>query len=334
MKAIVFKGRNRVICEEVPSPKVPSGWALIKVTHAGVCGTDLSIYGGTHPRAKPPLVIGHEFSGEMAEDAPGLPRGTRVTVYPLLSCRQCGPCKNGDIHACDRLQLLGVDCDGAMAEYAVAPIDQIYRLPDNVSGKLGAFVEPVAVTVHALREAEFRPGDQAMVFGCGAIGLSTALTLRNFGAREVVLAETDPVRAQNARDLGFPVYDPAQLDIVAAAKAHTGGEGFDWVFDCAGVQPVADVLFDVARTKGTIVIVAAYKQPAALPLVVALCRELTIKSVHVYRPKDFQIAIELVAKDPDYEKVITHVLAPERVQEGFDLLLQKGTGAEKVLFQF
>ena len=333
MKAIIYEGANKIAVKDIPMPQVPEGWALVKVSHAGICGTDLNIYGGTHPRAKAPLVIGHEFSGEMAQDAPGLPKGTRVTVYPLLSCGTCEPCKTGTTHVCNTLGLLGIDCDGGMAEDVACPIDKIIPLPDTVSDKVAAFVEPIAVTVHALRETGFVPGDNAIVLGAGTIGIATAITLRKFGASEVIISETDEARAELAASLGFRVVNPTQVDMHTFGSETCKAGGFDWVYDCAGVQPVADTLLDLVKVRGHIVIIASYKKPAALPLFKGMVKETDFRFCRVYRMKDFEIAVTM-AQDPDYEKIITHVLPADEAQKGFDLLFTKGTGAVKVMFQF
>lgn len=333
MKAIVYEGANQIAVKEVLMPKAPEGWALVKVSHAGICGTDLNIYAGTHPRAAAPLVIGHEFSGEMAEDTPGLMKGTRVTVYPLLSCGICEPCKTGNTHVCNTLGLLGIDCDGGMAEYVACPIDKIVPLPDEVSDKVAAFIEPIAVTVHALRETGFVSGDNAIVLGAGTIGIATAITLRKFGASEVIISETDKARAELAESLGFCVIDPTETDMHTFGKETCKAGGFDWVYDCAGVQAVADTLLDLVKVRGHIVIIASYKKPAAMPLFQGMAKETDFRFCRVYRKKDFEIAVTL-AKDPDYEKIITHVLPADEAQKGFDLLFTKGTGAVKVMFQF
>ena len=314
-------------------PKVKEGWALIKVTNAGICGTDLNIYAGGHPRAKAPLIPGHEFSGVLMQDAGSLKKGQRVTAYPLLSCGHCEPCQTGNAHVCDTLGLLGIDCDGGMAEYTAAPIDCIIPIGDDVTNAVGAFIEPIAVTVHALRENHFMPGDNVVLFGCGTIGMATALTLRHFGASSVVIFETDEARAAMAKKLGFAVYNPMGMDMAKEAKRLTGAGGFDWVFDCAGVQPVADMLFDAVKVRGHIVIIAAYKKPASLPLIMGMFKETSIGFTRVYRKKDFEIAAELAAKMPEYAQIITHQLPIQEAQKGFDLLTTKGTGAVKVMYK-
>lgn len=333
MKAIIYEGPEKVNVKDIPVPQPKDGEVLVKVAYAGICGTDLNIYAGTHPRAKAPLVPGHEFSGVTMADSKRFPKGTRVTVYPLLSCGQCEPCRTGNEHVCDTLGLLGIDCDGAMAEYVPVAEEKLVKLPDDMSDQLGAFVEPVAVCVHALRENGFTAGAKAIVFGCGTIGLATALTLRVFGALEITMVETDDSRAALAKSMGFAVFSPIGRDMEKFARERTGGIGFDWVFDCAGVQPVADVLLDVVKVRGRILIVAAYKKPAALPLIKGMFKETSILFTRVYRYQDFDIAANIMQREPDYEKIITHSLPLEDAKKGFDLLTTPGTGAVKVLYK-
>lgn len=333
MKAIVYEGPQKVVVKDVAMPKVKEGEVLVKVKYAGICGTDLNIFAGTHPRAKAPLIPGHEFSGEVVSDGKILKQGTRVAAYPLLSCGHCEPCKTGNDYVCDTLGLLGIDCDGAMAEYVPVEESKLIVLPNAVSYELGAFVEPTAVAVHALRENLYTPGDNAIVFGCGTIGLVTALTLRVFGATKIIMVETDESRAILAKSMGFEVINPIGVDLTALAKEKTNGVGFDWVIDCAGVQAVANTLFDVVKVKGKILVIAAYKKPASLPLIQGMFKETSILFTRVYRYKDFAIAADLLQKEKNYEKIITHVLPLEDGIKGFNLLTTPGTGAVKVMYK-
>lgn len=334
MKAIQYLGANKIGLNDIPVPEVPKGWAKIKVSHAGICGTDLNIYAGTHPRAKAPLVIGHEFSGTLEEDTESFKKGERVTVYPLISCGHCTPCLSGNAHVCNTLGLYGIDADGGFAEYAVVPEENLVRLPDELSFTVGALIEPISVAVHTLRETSFTPGDNALVFGAGTIGLCVALTLRLFGAREVIVAEADDSRLALAKELGFETLNPTKTDVAEYSLKKTNGDGFDRVYDCAGAQPVASSLLDTVKVRGQIVIVASYKKPAELPLFKGMAKETSIHFVRVYKKKDVEIAAQIAVREPLYAKIITHVLPPEEAQNGFDLLFTKGSGAVKVMYKF
>lgn len=334
MKAIQYTAPGTIRINEVPMPKATQDMGLVKISHAGICGTDLNIYAGTHPRAKAPLTMGHEFSGILMNDTVDLKKGTRVTAYPLISCGHCSPCRQGNGHVCSTLGLYGIDADGGMAEYTVIPGSQLIPLPDAVSDELGAFIEPIAVTVHALRETGFMPGDNALVFGCGTIGLCLAVTLRQFGARDILMAETDTSRSALAKSLGFEVVNPAEGSLLETIREKTGGDGFDRVYDCAGVQAVASVLLDAVKIKGQIIIIASYKRAAELSLFKGMAREVSLSFTRVYRKTDFEIAAQIAAQIPAYKRIITHVLPYERAQEGFNLLFTKNSGAVKVMFQF
>jgi (R,R)-butanediol dehydrogenase / meso-butanediol dehydrogenase / diacetyl reductase len=334
MKAIVYKAAKTIAVEEVSIPEVKEGWALIKISHVGICGGDLNIYAGTHPRATAPLIMGHEFSGHLVKGHPTLKEGTLVTVYPLLSCGHCEPCTTGNPHVCNTLRLLGIDIDGGMAEYVLAPVDTIVPIPEGVSEKLGAFIEPLAVAVHAIRDSEFLPGDNAVVYGCGPIGLVVGITLRYFGASNVTMVETNEFRAEKAREMGFEVLNPAKEDVAKIIYERTNNTGADWVFDCAGHPTVANAVFDVVKVRGNLVMVAAYKKPPELPMFKGMAKELAMNFVRVYTAKDYKIAAELIAKDENFEKIITHVLPIEEAQKGFDLLTTPNTDALKVMYKF
>ena len=186
----------------------------------------------------------HEFSGVVAQDCERFPAGTRVTVYPLISCGTCEPCTTGNKHVCNTLGLYGIDTAGGMAEYVAIPQDQLIALPEKVSFKVGAFIDPIAVTVHTLREKGFVQGDNAIVFGCGTIGLCLALTLKQFGVGDMLLVETDAARLALARELGFEAVNPMEVNLDELVAKYTNGNGFDRVYDCAGAGPVAACLME------------------------------------------------------------------------------------------
>ncbi|WP_046176290.1 zinc-dependent alcohol dehydrogenase [Domibacillus indicus] len=324
MKAIVYQGAENVKAVEKESPIPKDGETLIQVAHAGICGTDLNIFAGTHPRAQAPLVMGHEFSGVIASKHPKLPEGTPVTVNPLLTCGTCRPCLNGESHVCEQLKLIGIDTDGGMAEYVSVPTESIIPLREGTSLAAGALVEPIAVAVHAVRQGKYKPGDQVVVFGAGTIGLCTAMVLRKFGADDVTVVETNGERIKKAEELGFQTVNPMQDSMKYNA---------DIVFDCAGHPAVIQQVTDVVKVRGHIVIVAAYKKPAEVNLLQGMFKELSFQFVRVYTAKDFELAVGIIHSDPDFEKIITHVLEPEEAQGGFQLLTTP-SDAVKVMFQF
>ncbi|QCR33512.1 zinc-binding dehydrogenase [Lysinibacillus sp. SGAir0095] len=333
MKAIFYTAPNRVECREASIPSVPKGYVLLKNAYAGICGTDLNIFAGTHPRAQAPLILGHEFSATIESEHPKYPIGTKVTVNPLISCGSCIPCSSGQSHVCEDLKLVGIDVDGGMAEYVVVEADKVIPLPEGVSLELGALSEPIAVAVHAVRTARFLVGDRAVVYGAGTIGLCVALTLRAYGASEVIVIEANELRLQKAKELGFKTLNSLKDDVVNELAALTGNAGMDYVFDCAGHPAVLRQVTEIVKVQGTIVIVAAYKKPTEMNLIQGMFKELSMQFVRVYTKRDIELALDLLTKVPEFSEIITHVLSPEQAAEGFELLTTP-TNAIKVLYAF
>lgn len=332
MKSIVYKSAQEVVVEEKPLPAITAGEVLIKVAYAGVCGSDMNIYQGVHPRAQAPLIMGHEFSGTVEAGHPTLAKGTPVTVYPLLSCGHCEPCLNGYAHVCNTLRLIGIDCDGAMAEYVKVPVDKVLAIPPTLPLKLGAFIEPLAVGVHAVRRSGYKPGDRAVVFGAGPIGLCVAACLQYFGASQVIVIEAHPHRLDVARQLGFTAIDAGNEDIRARVRECTAGANADFAFDCAAHPSVQTVLMDVLKVQGTAVIVGSYKKPPEVDLLKVEFKELTVIGIRVYERRDFEIATQILQSGSiDFDRMLTES-PPEQAPERFRDLL-KGTDTIKLLFK-
>ncbi|MDR3231957.1 MAG: alcohol dehydrogenase catalytic domain-containing protein [Synergistaceae bacterium] len=331
MKGIVFEGTKKLAVKDLPVPEVKEGWVLIKVSHAGICGSDMTIYFGKHPRAKAPLVMGHEFSGYVASPHPEFSKGTLVTVFPYLSCGTCDICESGGRNACRTLRLIGIDLDGGMAEYVQVPFDAVYKAPEGVSPKLAAFIEPIGISVHSMRHGGYHPGDRVVIFGAGGIGMAVALTLRQYGARDLLLFEPNPVRMEAARSLGLDAL-PFGPDVASEIQKRTDG-GADCVFDCAGHQSVIDVLPDAVRINGRIVMVAGYKTPPQMDFQKGMMREFLIQFVRNCTRRDFEIACSLTGREPGYEKMVNYALPVEEAQKGFDLL-SAPSDAVKVMFRF
>ncbi|MBQ2732521.1 MAG: alcohol dehydrogenase catalytic domain-containing protein [Clostridia bacterium] len=330
MKAIVFEGTEKVVTKDIPMPEVPEGSTLIRVSHAGICGSDITIYTGYHPRAKAPLVMGHEFSGYIASENPQFAMGELVSVYPYVGCQKCAPCERGEEHTCASLRLIGIDRDGGMAEYVSVPNKYIRALPKGISPELAAFVEPIGVAAHAIRRSEYKGGDSVLLIGAGPIGLAIAITLSAFGA-DPIICETNEDRLAIATSLGFKCINGTAS--IEEKLAPTGGEGYDNIFDCAGVQAVAETLPDLIRVGGRITIVAGYKKPPTMNFQKGMMREFEIRFVRNCTRKDFDIAAKLAATEPKYKVLVNNILPPEKAEEGYRAMLTPGK-AVKTMFCF
>lgn len=317
MAALVWRGGHDVAVQAVARPEPREGWAIVDVAYAGLCGTDLHICAGEHPRASAPLVIGHELVGTLRTAAGGLPAGSPVAVEPLLHCGHCTPCRTGRPHVCETLRLIGIDVPGGVAEAVSVPEERLVALPEDASLRSAAFVEPLAVCVHAVRRSGLPLGDTVMVAGAGPIGLGVALCAQLAGAGEIFVSEPAPARREAAAALGCTVLDLD--DPTADLLARTAGERARIVFDSAAHPAVAAKLPAWTATGGRIVLVGTYSAPPALDLQTVVFRELDAVGCRVYTRADFETAVALIASgridpDPLITRTVPLADAPEALE--------------------
>jgi 2-desacetyl-2-hydroxyethyl bacteriochlorophyllide A dehydrogenase len=282
MHALRWDGPGAVHAVEVPRPTPGPGWTVVDVAYTGLCGTDLHICSGHHPRAKPGLVLGHELSGTLAADAGDLAAGTPVVVNPLLSCGHCVTCRAGRPHTCANLRLLGIDAPGGAAEQVAVPVAGLVPLPAGADLAAAAFAEPLAVAVRAVRRSRLALGEDVVVVGAGPVGLAVALCARLAGAGSVLVVETAPARQEVAAGLGLEVAARA-ADAVAPV-----------VFDCASHPAVAARLAALAAPAGRVVLVGVYPGLTPLDLQAVTFKELEVVGTRVYSRDDLDTAARMI----------------------------------------
>jgi threonine 3-dehydrogenase len=231
-----------IVLREVPVPACGPSEALIRVHHAGVCGTDLHIWewdSWASQRLRPPVIVGHEFAGAIAQlgseaDAAGLLAvGDLVTAEGHIVCGHCLQCRLGAAHLCRRTQIIGVDRDGAFADYIVMPASNVMKL-DGIPTEIGAIMDPMGNAVHTVLEAEV-PGSTVLVLGCGPIGCFAIGVARAAGASLVIASDLNSKRLELARAMGAQVtLNPKSDDVVARVLELTGGDGVDLVCEMSG----------------------------------------------------------------------------------------------------
>jgi len=246
---------------DVPVPSVGASDVLIKVLNAGVCGTDLHIWewdAWAAGRLKPPLTIGHEFSGrieKLGEDAAAeglLKVGDLVTAEGHIICGHCLPCRTGNGHLCVRTKIIGVDRDGAFADYISMPVSNVMLL-DGITPEIGAIMDPVGNAVHTVLEGGDVPGSTVFVLGCGPIGCFAVGVARAAGAALVVASDFNPRRLELARAMGaHETLNPGKDDIVARIKELTRGLGVDLVCEMSGHPAGHAQAFAAARPGGRV----------------------------------------------------------------------------------
>lgn len=299
MKAVVFTGKDCVEMREVPIPQPGPGEALLKMHYGSICGTDLHIVAGKHPRAKPPLILGHEGAGKIVELGSGVSDdfrvGDRCVVEPLISCGRCYACQTGLSHICHSLGLYGIDAPGFFAEYVTVKANRIFTLPDSVSSRVGALIEPVAVAVHSIRMSHLRLGDTVCVQGAGPIGILTGVMARLAGATRVYISDVQPVRLELAAGFGLLPIHANKQDVVETIKQATDGRGADVVCEVVGINETASLSPKLCRVRGNILAVSHPKQLLTMDMLTTNFKEIEITTVRVYESHDFRRAIEIVS---------------------------------------
>ncbi|MER8732835.1 zinc-binding alcohol dehydrogenase family protein [Mesorhizobium sp. M1227] len=265
MKAVVCRSPGELVLEDRPAPGAPpAGWALVAVSHVGICGTDYHIFEGKHPFLAYPRIMGHEVSGtviEVGEDI-DLAVGEAVVVNPYLACGKCIACRQGKPNCCVRIEVLGVHRDGAMCEQILVPAQNLYPA-NGLSLADAAAVEFLAIGAHAVRRSLADPGARTLVIGAGPIGLGTALFARIAGL-DVMLLDMSAERLGFAEsELGFATLDGSQGAAADLVREATGGDGFDVVFDATGNTRSVQSAFAHVAHGGALVLVSVVKDDIA-----------------------------------------------------------------------
>lgn len=334
MNALLFAG-NQTFTLQPYQPQPPqAGEVQLRVAYCGVCGTDVHIYHGAMAhRLRLPQVIGHEVSAEIAavgDGVTGWQVGDRVTVRPLQPGAE-DPSDNGQRHIGKNLTFIGIDSPGGMQTHWNVPAHTLHRLPDNLSLKLGALIEPLAVACHDVRLGELQPGEQAVVIGGGPIGMLIALVAKQKGAN-VLISEVNPARLQLAELLGLSTVNPKEHDLVAAVESFTSGAMADVVFEVSGVQAGVAAMTQVARARGRIVLVAIHAEPKSVDLFRFFWRELRLIGARVYEPQDFDEAIRLAASgELPLEQLITQTAPLGEAKAVFDTIDNNPAGMKYLL---
>ena len=325
MKAAWLKDWKNVSCEERPMPVIGPGEALVRVKYAGVCGSDLHVYNGHHATAIKPVVMGHEFSGEIAEVGEDgrhrLNPGDRVVVQPFTACGVCDTCVQGRDNVCRQLKILGIHIDGCFAEYVKVPQKKVYKIPDNVSFRLASLTEPLAVAVHDVRRSRLAVGETALVIGGGPIGLLIAMVARFAGASRVVISEPNKYRIGIAQSMGFEVIDPLTPGAEQAMMAMSDGEGYDVVFESSGTMPGSALMTRAAKIVGRVIVVGIPRTKPEVDIGAIFAKELDVLGVRIHSQLSFAAAVDVLGKGDlatELESLITHEFALADIRKAIE----------------
>ena len=323
MKAAVFLGKESIETREIDVPTLTENEILIKVMACGICGTDVHIFHGSPgaTEATVPVVLGHEFSGEVVECAPGTSRikvGDKVTVDPNMYCGNCDHCLNGKKNYCPSMSAVGVNQNGGFEAYCAVPESQAILLSPDVDYEEAAMAEPVACCLRGIDNIGITQGDTVCIVGGGAIGQIMAQLARISGAAKVIVSEPVEMRRDLAVSLGADAaIDPMAGDLKEQLQAAIGKDYADVIIECVG-RPVAVGQAVHIAGKGSKILLFSVPNPTdtfELPLIDIFQKELTIKGSFVNPDTQYRAAKLISEKRLNLKPLITHRYPTEQLEE-------------------
>lgn len=344
MKAYLLKGIGDFIFTEVDNPVCGPDEVLVRVKAAGICGSDIPrIYKtGTYSY---PLIPGHEFSGMVSQigmSVDGSWLGKRVGIFPLLPCRKCAPCRNGQYELCRSYGYLGSRTAGGFAEYAAVPVWNLIALPDAVSFEQAAMLEPMAVAMHAMRRGEIKKGQTAAICGLGTIGLLLYMLLAEQGLKQIFLIGNKTWQKEAAAGLGLEedCFCNSREENAEEWLGNVSAPGVDVFFDCAGSNKSVELALRHTAPGGTVMLVGNPASDMVFDRQTywkILRNQLTVRgtwntSFTHEAGDDWHTCLELIRKkEIAPEKLISHRLPFHRLIEGTELMRDKTEGYTKVM---
>lgn len=298
MKALVYEAPWQMPLREVAEPQPQPGEVIVAVRAVGVCGSDIHGFTGSTGRRIPPMIMGHEFSGEVTAVGAGVESwepGARVTVLPTISCGTCANCRAGLPNICIHRSGLGMmTTDGAYADAVAVPARQLYSLPPEVSWEAGAMVEPLAVGMHAANLTPVRLMDPVLIFGAGTIGLLTLLAVRLKGAGTIIVTDLSSHRLEMARRLGADItVNPRETDLAAVVRQVAGPSGMPVVIEAVGAAATARQSLELVRPGGHVTWIGNSQPVIEVNMPSIVTREITIRGVYAFT-REFGDAIEAI----------------------------------------
>ncbi|MFU1769772.1 2,3-butanediol dehydrogenase [Mammaliicoccus sciuri] len=340
MKAAVWYGQKDVRVEERTTKELQSNQVKVKVSWAGTCGTDLHEYlegpifiSTDKPDPflgqKAPVTLGHEFAGvveDIGSNVTKFNKGDRVVVNPTVSNHE----KEENIDLYDGYSFIGLGSDGGFAEFTNVPEENVYKLPNNVSDKEGALVEPTAVAVQAIKEGNVLFGDTVAIFGAGPIGLLTTIAAKAAGASKIFVFDLSEERLKKAKEVGAThTINSGESNPVDVINKHTDN-GVNVSFEVAGVAPTFKSAIDVTKPRGTVVIVSIFGHSIEWNPMQLTNTGVKLTSTIAYTPSTFQQTIDLINEgNLKVKDVITdEIELNDIVESGFEQLVNDKSQAK------
>ena len=334
MKAMVLTAPGTLAADTVAIPANRPDEVLVRITHSGLCGTDLKIYTGAIP-VRYPRIMGHEVIGEVAggELRGGIRRGDCVIIDPVLFCGVCFHCRAGQTNLCPDGKLIGRDADGGFAEYASVPACQLFRLPHTIDARTAPLIQVATTCLHAQRQTPLFVGESVVVVGLGVSGQLHVQLAKARGAGTVIGLSRSTFKNEMARALGADLTiepGPAAADRVREA---TDGRGADVVIEATGVMSALAEAIRLARPGGRILMFGiSSATEGALPFYDLYYKELTLINGRAAKPEDFAGMIELLERGAiRLEPLVTHRMPLGELETAIRMVGDRGESRLKII---
>lgn len=343
MKAWVLEEKMKMVATTREMPTIQQGQALVRVTMAGICGSDVHFYRngkiGDFLLEKP-MILGHECCGvveEICDDSCGLNVGDRVVIEPGYSCGKCRSCLEGRYNMCEKVFFMATPPDdGCFVEYVAWPTHMLLKMPDNMTDQEGALIEPFSCGMAAVERSGVKPGDTCVILGGGPIGLSVLKGLQARGAGKIIVVDLNPYRLKVAKEMGATrVVNSRDEDLMQAILAENNGTLADVAFETAGSPATYRILADCVKQGGTVVMQGmAPVDSIDMPMVRIVIREVNMVSVFRYA-NVFHKAMAMVGSGRvKLDDLITHQYTFDQLQEAFDLIVNQTEDCMKIMISY
>ena len=303
MRALVWEAARTMNLREEREPESAADEILVRVGHAGICGSELSGYLGHNALRVPPLIMGHEFAGEIMDMGPLVPMvrpdleiGAMVTVNPLWYCGDCEQCAAGLNQLCANRRLLGAHRPGAFAELISVPAKLALALPEGMDTRIGALTEPVGCAVRIAELAGEVADQDCLIIGAGPIGLLSLQMLRFNGAARVFIAEIDEARLAMGEALGGIPIQPRETDSVQTVLDATSGAGVAVSLDAVGSATTREQCVSATRASRTLILSGLHEERSAMPAADMIRREIVARGSFAYSLANFARALDLLGQ--------------------------------------
>ncbi|HYI96970.1 MAG TPA: galactitol-1-phosphate 5-dehydrogenase [Bryobacteraceae bacterium] len=342
MKALLLTKYMELEVADLPNPEIGPHDVLVRVRSCGICGSDVHGLDGSTGRRIPPLVMGHEAAGVIAEVGRNVTEwkeGDRVTFDSTVSCGRCAFCRRGNINLCNNRQVLGVSCgdyrrNGAFAEYVSVPENILYRLPEGLSFDHAAMIEAVSIGVHAVNLTPHELGDTAVVVGAGMIGQLTIQAAKVAGFSKVYAVDIDDAKLERAKNLGADeAFNSKSSNVASEIAARTNGQGADAVLEAVGAtDPIATSIACV-RKGGTVTLIGNISPKVEINLQAIVTRQIRLQG-SCASSGEIPACIELLSKGAIHVDSMISARSPlADAASWFDRLYKHEPNLGKVIVQ-